>query len=107
MSTVDALSAPGSTFALEYASKPAVDLVMRVVGASQDFALALWQPGSPEDPVSWFGRRGWRAEASDANERAAFYGRPAPPFADPAMARLLGEGPVAKDSVIIGRLQRP
>jgi len=72
LDTVDTLSAPGSTFALEYVSKPAVDLVMRLVGDSQAFAFALWQPGSPEDPVSWFGRRGWPAEASDANERAAF-----------------------------------
>jgi methyltransferase (TIGR00027 family) len=103
LDTVDALSAPGSTFALEYLSKPAVDLVMRVVGDSQAFAFALWQPGSPEDPVSWFGRRGWHAESSDASERAAFYGRPAPPFANPALARMLGEGPVTKDSVIVGR----
>jgi methyltransferase (TIGR00027 family) len=103
LDAVDALSAPGSVFALEYVSKPAVDLVMGVVGDSAAFAFALWQPGSPEDPVSWFGRRGWRAEASDASERAAFYGRPAPPFADPALARMLGEGPVARDSVIVGR----
>jgi methyltransferase (TIGR00027 family) len=59
--------------------------------------------GRPENGERWFGRRGWRAEASDANERAARYGRPMPPFSDPAVVRMLGEGPVATDSVIVGR----
>jgi hypothetical protein len=76
---------------------------MQLAGDSAGFALSMWEPGSPENGARWFGRRGWQAEASDANERAARYGRPMPPFSDPAVARMLGEGPVATDSVIVGR----
>jgi methyltransferase (TIGR00027 family) len=101
--TVDGLSAPGSVFAVEYVSQAAVDLVMRLAGDSPGFGLGLWEPGSLEDGVRWFARRGWRAVASDANERAARYGRLMPAFSDPALARMLGEGPVATDSVIVGR----
>jgi methyltransferase (TIGR00027 family) len=99
---VDGLSAPGSVFAVEYVSRAAVDLVMRLAGDPPGFGLDLWEPGSPEDGVRWFARRGWQAVASDANERAARYGRPTPAFSDPAIARMLGEGPVATDSVIVG-----
>lgn len=103
LDTVDMLSAPGSTFAVEYVSQAAVDQVMRLVADSPGFGLSLWQPGSPEDGPAWFAKRAWHAEASDANERAAFYRRPVPAFSDPEIARMLGEGPVARDSVIIGR----
>lgn len=102
LDTVDMLSAPGSTFAVEYVSQAAVDQVMRLAGDSPGFGLSLWQPGSPEDGPAWFAKRGWHAEASDANERAALYRRPVPAFSDPEIARMLGEGPVARDSVIIG-----
>jgi methyltransferase (TIGR00027 family) len=103
LDTVDVLSAPGSTFAVEYVSRAAVDQVMRLAGDSPGFGLSLWQPGSPEDGPAWFAKRGWHAQASDANERAAFYHRPVPTFSDPEIAQMLGEGPVARDSVIIGR----
>jgi methyltransferase (TIGR00027 family) len=39
---------------------------------------ALWQSVAPDDPQAWLERRGWSAQAFDAFELAAAYGRPLP-----------------------------
>jgi methyltransferase (TIGR00027 family) len=92
---VGALSAPGSQLGLTLASAgwlersrawlderggepdPGVD---RLDGPPRGRSplSALWQSAAPDDPRAWLDRRGWSAQAFDAFELAAAYGRPLP-----------------------------
>ncbi|MFE0461274.1 SAM-dependent methyltransferase [Kitasatospora sp. NPDC058965] len=83
LTAVTALSAPGSRLAITHGlgtdahrgrapqpDDPSTDPTFAPV-------IKLWRGGLAEDPVSWLGQRGWRAERHDRALLAVEYGRPA------------------------------
>jgi methyltransferase (TIGR00027 family) len=96
LEAIGQLSAPGSRLAIEYAPQAAVQFLIDALGESPDAALlkTLERSGvREEDPTSWLGRHGWRAQGYTLTERAQAYGRPLPDFTGPlAQLRLAAEG---------------
>ncbi|MFD9706051.1 SAM-dependent methyltransferase [Lentzea sp. NPDC059081] len=80
---VSALSAPGSTLALEHVNRAFRDLPqMRPVHQRFDALDARWQ-SDVEDPVAWLDAYGWDATVTHQVDLAARHDRAVPAITDP------------------------
>lgn len=79
LTTVDALSAPGSHVAFEYQTTATTDLLSK---ARNDSTMAtysaLWQGGLAEDAADWLRERNWQPTVHSLAELATRYGRTLP-----------------------------
>jgi methyltransferase (TIGR00027 family) len=80
-----ALSAPGSTVAVEYADRDPAAAMTRHAGSDPGAQLftELVDDGPRTAPARWLGGRGWTVEESTVREQAEVVGRPVPPVMDP------------------------
>ncbi|WP_218920634.1 SAM-dependent methyltransferase [Lentzea guizhouensis] len=80
---VSALSARGSTLALEHVNRAFRELPqMRAVQQRFDTMDAGWR-SDVEDPVAWLGGHGWQAGVTHPVDLAASHERPVPAITDP------------------------
>ncbi|MCP2248421.1 SAM-dependent methyltransferase [Lentzea aerocolonigenes] len=83
MYLVSALSARGSTLALEHVNREFRELPqMRAVHERFGTMNARWQ-SDVEDPVEWLGGHGWHATVTHQIDLAARHGRAVPAITDP------------------------